>query len=625
MIRRSNTASGAYLLKRAERLARTVVPRYGKKTEFVDGYLVEGKRTGNIEVATVLDLPGELVSFGDAAGGAMERVYDAPTRDVFDPRIAVAEYYPFMQSSRDVIPRYHADEDGPADRHVLGEPPPVNLFPIRITEGAPVEGERGVYCCSLVTTNSTWPITDTAPVWLEVHYHRCGPADGRMGAIIHRSVLESLAPGYSVFPGAQWSVGPPQVQGVYMSWPHSDASEYQDGVVITTLMRRLSESPDDPEALSVNTASLTFYLDLKLGQVVWHSLYTFDNASHPAFVREVLPVMLDLQSPDGEQPPPTTNVWTWQEIARAGIEVVGDQIIVAFVVRARRPVWRYPVGGDLPYNVLVFRKFFALCTLTITPGSPPVDEFSNADCWCSATSPAMDLIPGADVAMMEASLNVPFLVSGQAYVSWYTLERPATDYAGHDYDTYGIVRYPDVERHYYGSTVWATAQATGLTSDWTDNGNSLQQADIAMIGHATRRSDPFQTRVSDDTVAFTMYRFDGSRMYTVIMATGASYVMIRPFAGYSATADAAQGKYGLTCPQREVRDKDGNVVTPYLLLAHAKATIDGVETPVVAIRYGSSPAWYRYQAGAYADRGVAYVGNPLMARPYGHLFEGQPA
>lgn len=623
MIKRSNSVSGAYLLKRAAQLAKRIIPKRGRKTEIIDGFIVEGRRDKEQLRASVIDPPGELVSFGNSDGTAMERVYTAPGRDIFDPRLATASYQTLMETYREVVPRYQEDDAGPADRHVLGSAPPVNVFPIRITEGMAFEGEKGVYCCSLVTTHATWPIPGDAPVWLEVHYHRCGASDGRVGAILHQSVFESLAPGYAMFLGADYSAGVCSVGGVAMSWPHTDGVEYQDGVILTTFLRQLSPAPGDPYERSPSVVPLTLYLDLKRGEVVWHSLYRFENASHPAFVREVLPVMLDPQRrAEGEPAPATTDVWTWQEIGRPSLEIVGDKILVAFVVRATRPAWRYPVDGDWPYDMLVYRKFFALCTLTITPGElAPTDVYSHVDCWCSASSPAMELVPGADPAYMENSLHDPYLVGGQPYTSWYVMERPAIDYPNNGYDPRGIVRHPDVERHYYGNTVWATANNTLLTSDWTDNGNSLQVADIAIRGHATRRAAPFRTRLSDDTVAFAMYRFDGTRMYAVVIARGAEYAMMRPFAGYAATADAIKGKYGLTCPQREVLDEDGNVVVPFVLLAHAMATVDGVETPIVALRYGRDPAWYRYKAGAWADRGVAYVGNPLMLGSYGHIFE----
>lgn len=64
MIKRTNTASGAYLLKRAARLAERIVPKYGSRTEVIDGYLVRGERRGDRRVATVLDTPAYLVIVG---------------------------------------------------------------------------------------------------------------------------------------------------------------------------------------------------------------------------------------------------------------------------------------------------------------------------------------------------------------------------------------------------------------------------------------------------------------------------------------------------------------------------------------------------------------------------------
>src|SRR5690606_1867813 len=90
MIRRTNTASGAYLLKRAEALARSIVARFGKRTEVIDGYIVEGKRVGEQRIATVLDTPCQVVSL-DNANDPRGNTCGVGTRDAIDPRTGLVD------------------------------------------------------------------------------------------------------------------------------------------------------------------------------------------------------------------------------------------------------------------------------------------------------------------------------------------------------------------------------------------------------------------------------------------------------------------------------------------------------------------------------------------------------
>ena len=49
--RRTNSASGAYLLRRAAALARSLVGQYAQKTQTLDGYLVRGRKAGDRRTA----------------------------------------------------------------------------------------------------------------------------------------------------------------------------------------------------------------------------------------------------------------------------------------------------------------------------------------------------------------------------------------------------------------------------------------------------------------------------------------------------------------------------------------------------------------------------------------------
>lgn len=103
MIKRTNSAGGVYLLKRAEQLAKRVVAKYGKRTEVVDGYIVEGRRAKDRMVATVLDLPAWLIVTGEVTFPfpAQTTMYDSLVLSL--PRGRDAFLYPGAGQATDPI------------------------------------------------------------------------------------------------------------------------------------------------------------------------------------------------------------------------------------------------------------------------------------------------------------------------------------------------------------------------------------------------------------------------------------------------------------------------------------------------------------------------------------------
>lgn len=95
MIRRTNTASGAYLLRRAMTLANTIHGKNGKRREVTDGFIVEGDKINGRERATVLDLPWAIQLVG---------VVSLPLPDTGDVRYYVRGQ--LMLPNRDTFTEY---------------------------------------------------------------------------------------------------------------------------------------------------------------------------------------------------------------------------------------------------------------------------------------------------------------------------------------------------------------------------------------------------------------------------------------------------------------------------------------------------------------------------------------
>jgi hypothetical protein len=58
--KRTNSASGAKWLKVAERLARSIVEKYGRKYQIIDGFIIEGSRTNKLLRASVIEPAGYI-------------------------------------------------------------------------------------------------------------------------------------------------------------------------------------------------------------------------------------------------------------------------------------------------------------------------------------------------------------------------------------------------------------------------------------------------------------------------------------------------------------------------------------------------------------------------------------
>lgn len=96
MIRKTNSRIGAYLLRRAARLAMSISSRYGIVYEILDGFIVRGRRVGTVRTAEVYDPPGFIYmagvnDLGTPIGRNNQQAVGVGTRTDFTPQESAEE------------------------------------------------------------------------------------------------------------------------------------------------------------------------------------------------------------------------------------------------------------------------------------------------------------------------------------------------------------------------------------------------------------------------------------------------------------------------------------------------------------------------------------------------------
>lgn len=561
MIRRTNTASGAYLLRRAAHLAKSVVPKFGKRREVIDGYIVEGARSGERRTATVLDLPGTLTSFGVAGENGIHTNYGSPTRDFFDPR----------QAEQEVDGPLMTDGYPPQSQYfILGNPPPSNhsLY----VEGTPWEGDAGVY--HAVLTRDATVGTATRPYWLMVRYQPAGVGDGRRGAVISHEVLKDLAPGYDVVTRESLSYTP-------QTLPIPHGREVGDEVVLAIQMIQVRTSPSG--AKDAINAVLMLWLNLKTGEIGRSYLYQFDAAAHPLFELSVM----SWTTTSG-----TTDAWPETSASLLRFSTQAGPIQLAFMARTKRAYQRAPSDGRVV-------NLWAVCVLTVVDGDTVVDTYHSGDVRDAPDSPFIAQLAGAtsDHYTYGDTFHVYNGKVGIWRQAW--ARQTASPYHGAQV---AETAWFDVD----GARV-TTAAALGARPETTS-----ADSDYGIGTYVT--GGQFFTRVSDTVFAEGWHGLDGKPVVGFFDSADDSVWVEQCFDTWQ-PATQRTSLVSAACYQREVRSEAGEVIVPHGLLIFGDP---GGDYPMLATKRGAT--WVRVPVQNYGKAGTAYVGNPLSTRPYGQLF-----
>lgn len=275
MKRRTNAAAGAYLLRRAARLAEAIRTRNGRKREIIDGFLLEGRKANGVASATVIDAPGRVVVLG---GNPPDRpniaTYTLGARDGYSSQLGAPDGpYTVAELADGVWAQYAflvGFNEGDHDLYAGA----ALLRPIQV-----VQGERTTLSWSVAATPDVsfpYDITDQLPLGAEPYsaVTLLPSPSSRAGYVLGETEVDRLAPGYQLMP--RTDVG-------YMSFQYQGMPPVGATVDTHTLVVLPVVTDADPySAASWGRSALLFVLFRQEGQAherVGHSLWSPDQHS----------------------------------------------------------------------------------------------------------------------------------------------------------------------------------------------------------------------------------------------------------------------------------------------------------------------------------------------------------
>lgn len=575
MIRRSNTASGVYLLRRAATLAKGIRAKFGKRTEVHDGCLVEGRRSGGRLFATVIEPPGGVALVGPYDGMVLARV-GAPAREFFSPS------YPLQEPRAGLF-----GERQPFSGYLFSLGPPVPTGAASLAVGHAHVGARAVYYpAALYTGELTTAGLASAEVWLRVLITGTGASPTPRSFSIHQSVVQAAAPGYDLIPrnvatATEWG-----------SLPIATVCEL-DGLVIVAVQvaKGRTGTIDLPK---VTQGVVVLALDLATRQVVWTAFQSAE-AMPSGFVPQ------ELGTNEGS---------TWAQSAfyhlTAAPRQDGSVQVVGFYQVDRQD--QTSDGGPAIVPIM------AVADLTFSPGVASA-YMVHADVRAPASSPIVAEL-GADPGFVLRPL-LPHVVDNKIAVEAYRYKRAPNwgyDPSGPDFDLE-----PPFSHVFFDGTQVSTASTLGSM----EVRQPAVSSDIGVILNPNQLTD----KVGAGTVAYKGRELEGRGLgVTFVKAGAAKFEQL--VAEWSGTIIGEL--ISVSCPQQEVRDSDGLLLVPCVVITLFSAganddTFIGVRKGPVWPEDGAvadhMQYWRKYPIDTWAQLGAVYTGNPLTLADHGRMFE----
>lgn len=574
--KRSSTLSGAKWLRRAERLAQSLEKggRFATVRELQDGYLLQGRRVGDRYSATVIDLPGRIGLVGPYDGMVLASI-DAPDRDFFSPLLP-------LRDSADFGERVPAA----GNAFVIGPPPAAGAA--TMAHGHAWVGGRSVFLPTVIYTGSlTSAGLPTVQTWLRVLTLPVGAGPAAQPFFIHQSVLQGLAPGYDTVP---------RIQASAVEWgslPIACGCVF-DGMPVIALQMYREETPPGATASATKIIQgvLAFAVDLVERQIAWSAFLPAEDM------------------PADFQPVPISNGSTVNTFSQASFFHLQGEVSAA----GMRTVGYYAVerpDNSNPAGLSVVPAF-GVAVMDFAPGVASV-SMVHTDVRAPASSPLVATYAGDSGYVLRPLL--PRVVGGEPVVEAYQYQR-AADWGWPSGGPDFRLQAP-YSRVFHGGTQVATATSLG----------SMERKDQTISGDIGTLFNPSQmyAHLGLDVIAYEGREIDSRALgVTFVSATAAKFEQLVPT--YAGTVIGEL--ISVTCPQMEVRNEEGALVVPCVLLA--LFSTGPTDDFFLGVRKG--PIWPEDEAGAVEDHwrfypmqtwaqlGGVYLGNPLSTAEYGQMF-----
>lgn len=576
--KRITTITGAHWIKRATDFARNIRPNSGVKREIVDGYVVEGRRSGNNRIATVIDIPGRiaLLRSGGATGAYIDFLV-CGGRDAFSPIVGSVGF----QLGEEV--------EFPFNYAYFGPRPPSDQAQI-LSTGHAQAGKHAVYYSGSFSMGSSR--------WLSVFAVPVGEPDYTRSFVIHESVIESIAPGYS-FGRNTWSEMTPVV-----------AESGTAVFVAARVVKKVVEGEGQIDAI------LLMRVDVSEGTLVY-KLVTQD--SFPEHLRATEFIV------DSRVEEPKT-VQAKSRISVTDCNVSKDgRFSVAFIYAFQKQ--------DSAVDGLFTDKGFRYGTDVECTGSVSWLDGSTAaniyrvDCVANIDSQLVREL-GLEIDSFRIG-GVPMLLGESIIENARVLERPSLS-SGEYLKSVA----PFSEELLDGEV---TAKALDYPF-----GAIFQKTKPAILGGVVVTIGTNKAEVSDTTIVLARANADADSSIESSTGAGILFTDGSRFR-YESVADIVPSEFvsrratspiWVSCPQKEVRSKDNTLIVSSVVLV--MTVIDGQR--YLGVRKG--PIWDgdiketdtrtpdQYWSWAEApesirDRAAFYIGNNFNKRLHGSIFYDQ--
>lgn len=579
MVRRTNSASGAWLLQRAAQLAKRVRTKFGTLHEVIDGFIVRGVRSNERRRAEVIDPPGDIALFrrSKAGGLPLDRL-TCGSRDLFNPKIAAPDTIPLGEPRN---PEYQVTAFGPA-LEGGGAPSAVESY------GGATAGQRATYFADMVVDGR-----GEVNSWLRVIAAPVGNTRESRSFTVHSSVIELMAPGFKAVPGqSSESLVPLQLATPVVCEVNNLTC------AVTTVFKTVEASSPGREHKIIQAALLLIRFDY-VEQVIGWSLLPI--SAFPAGYAPGVVETIDI-SANRYTRPARSKVYATDVTADA----LGN---ITASVHYQVEVQNYPIAAPAD----TYHSWLGCSGKALWPvDRSPTIELFDIDVLALNDTAVLDDY-GLDPAVMTW-FHAPNLVGGQVSCGRSVFARSdgtTALSAPYSVETLDGVQYAD-QSDGFGSGFYSTPNDPGgyIVAEATHN-----SAQVSAVTRCFRRFNPTVAEETGCGLLFT----DGVR------------VRYEPLSVFQ--AGKVQPYLWVSCPQQEVRDEQDRLVTPCVLLACF--TESGVQR--IAVRKGpiwpedeaeedSFVYWKVYPAPTTAfPRAAFYLGNKLMTRPHGALFSGEPA
>lgn len=568
---------GAPLIRRAERLARNLPGGYRVKRELINGYILEGRRAGDLLSASVIDPPGRYALLGpNTVSGRIADVVQTANRDAFNPRTPLLE------------PRIQGDVSPPNARYVLWGND-VAAGAQQLSTGLVSTGRNAAYIADVL-------VTDTA-AWLRVTALPVGAKDRDRSAVISDAIVTTLAPGYSLVAGDV---------SISNRLQEPLACVAEDGArlyVVTNVFRQVPYTAPSGAQVAAQAALLLITVDLDAMSLTGRLMPV------PAIPAEYRPGSITVAYPGNP---------TYTRVSRSVVlptdvrKTEAGSVVVSFGYQVEfqdTPVDGLvsPPGSSYPVWIM------AVGRATWPVGAAVIVDIFDADALVTTDSQLL-VDRGWSVPEIRSHHFPSLLPSGELMDSVAVLGRKAPGEGG----AY-LPLAPYSEERLDGVVVATAADGFGpLFDDAPDNPDfvrvvslGISSAHVSKTVTAVRRADA--TTGSPPSSIGVMFS-DGERhRYETLTGTEDGALMF------------------LSCPQQEVRDAGGALVMPSVLVAGFRD--GGVD--MIGVRKG--PVWAEDDAESDPSKywvfteappsnrtqAPVYLGNPFMTSRHGAYFMEQ--